>query len=231
MLAPSNTCRREASMKIEWIGHACFCLTSQAGLKVITDPYQSGYRNIINYGPIKESADIVTVSHDHGDHNYVSAVVGSPTVVKGSGITRIKGIEFKGIAVYHDRVKGAERGPNTIFLFEIEDIHFTHLGDLGHPLSSEQLGELKNTDVLFAPIGGPMATLELQEVIDLWESLKPRIVIPMHFKTAKCVFPKYSADDLISLRPDAKKVRASEVSLTKGRLPTSTQILILEPLP
>jgi len=218
-------------MKIEWIGHACFCLTSQAGLKVITDPYQTGFRDIINYAPIKESADIVTVSHDHGDHNYVSAVAGSPTLVKGSGITRIKGVEFKGIAVYHDRAKGAERGPNTIFLFELDGIHFTHLGDLGHPLSSEQLGELKNTDVLFAPTGGPMATLELQEVIDLWENLKPCIVIPMHFKTAKCAFPKYSANDLTNLRPDAKKVGASEVSLVKGRLPTSTQILILEPLP
>jgi L-ascorbate metabolism protein UlaG (beta-lactamase superfamily) len=217
-------------MKIEWIGHACFRLTSQTGLRLITDPYQSGFRNIVNYGPIKESADIVTVSHEHGDHNYVSAVAGSPTVVKGSGITRVKGIEFKGIAVYHDRAKGAERGPNIIFLFEVDGIRFAHLGDLGHPLLPEQLRELESTEVLFAPIGGPAATLELQEVIDLWESLKPGIVIPMHFRTAKCVFPKYGVDDLIRLRPGAKRVGASEVSLAKERLPSSTQILILEPL-
>jgi L-ascorbate metabolism protein UlaG (beta-lactamase superfamily) len=217
-------------MKIKWLGHACFSLTSQTGLKLITDPYESGFRNILNYGPIKESADIVTVSHEHGDHNCVSAVAGNPAVVKGSGITRVKGIEFKGIAVYHDQVKGAERGPNTIFVFELDGIRLAHLGDLGHPLAPEQRRELENTEVLFAPTGGPMATLELQEVIDLWASLKPGIVIPMHFKTAKCAFPKYGAEDLIRLRPDAKRVGASEVSLTKEQLPTATQILVLDPL-
>ena len=216
-------------MKIEWIGHACFCITSQAGVKIITDPYESGFRDIINYGPVSESADVVTVSHEHGDHNHVSAVSGSPVVVNTPGITNLKGLEFKGIAVYHDRVKGKERGPNTIFVFEVDGIRLAHLGDLGHPLSPEQLGELEGTEVLFAPTGGPAATLELQEVIDLWESLKPPVVIPMHFRTAKCSFPKYNADDLISLKPSAKKMGASEISLSKEGLSAPAQILILEP--
>lgn len=217
-------------MKIEWIGHACFCITSQTGLKVIMDPYESGFRDIIKYRPVEKSGDIVTVSHDHGDHNYVSSVSRNPVVLKDPGIKSVNGIEFKGIAAYHDRVKGAKRGPNTIFTFDMEGIRLAHLGDLGHPLSSEQLKELEGTEVLFAPTGGPAATLELLEVIDLWERLKPRIVIPMHFNTAQCVFPKYSAEDLTRLRPATKRTGTSELSLAKDGLPGSTQILILDHL-
>jgi len=215
-------------MKIEWIGHACFCITSEKGLKIITDPYETGFRNIINYGPVDESADIVTVSHEHGDHNNVAAVSGNPTVVKDTGTTSAKGIEFKGIGVYHDQAKGAERGPNTIFVFEVDGIRIAHLGDLGHPLSAEGLRALEGTEVMLAPTGGPMATLEMQEAIDVWESIKPAVVIPMHFKTERCTFPRYSAEDLISLRPAASKINASSVTLTKDELPEPTEIMILE---
>ncbi len=217
-------------MKIEWIGHACFCITSETGLKIITDPYESGYRNIIKYGAIGKSGDIVAVSHDHGDHNYVSSVAGNPAVVKSPGMKTVKGIQFKGIAVYHDRAKGAERGPNIIFAFDLDGVRLAHLGDLGHPLSPEQLKELEGIEVLFAPTGGPAATLEIQEVIGLWETLKPRIVIPMHFKTARCTFPKYSAEDLTRLRPAACITRSCELSVTKSTLPKPTQIMILDHL-
>jgi L-ascorbate metabolism protein UlaG (beta-lactamase superfamily) len=223
------TSRKGGEVKIEWIGHACFCITSQAGLKILTDPYETGFRDIINYGPVNESADIVTVSHEHGDHNHVAAVSGDPTVVKATGVTSVKGVDFKGIAVYHDRVQGTERGPNTIFTFEVDGIRLTHLGDLGHPLSAEQMGELAGTQVLFAPTGGPAATLELEEVIDLWERLKPAVVIPMHFRTERCSFPKYSADDLVKMRPAAKKAGASEISILKDELPEAIEIVILEP--
>ena len=216
-------------MKIEWIGHACFCITSEKGLKIVTDPYETGFRNIINYGAVDESADIVTVSHEHGDHNNVAAVSGDPAVVKEKGTKSVKGIEFKGIGVYHDQAKGAERGPNTIFVFEVDGIRIAHLGDLGHPLSAEELKELEGTEVMLAPTGGPMATLEVQEAIDVWESIKPAVVIPMHFKTEKCSFPRYSAEDLVSLRPAARKMESSSISLTKDGLPASTEIMILEP--
>jgi len=220
---------QEVDMKIEWIGHACFCITSETGLKIITDPYESGFRDIIAYGPVSESADIVTVSHEHGDHNDVSAISGNVTVVKGPGMTSARGVDFRGIATYHDRVQGAERGPNTIFAFEVDGIRLAHLGDLGHPLSNEQLGELESTQVLFAPTGGPAATLELTEVVELWEKLNPQVVLPMHFRTEKCSFPRYAAEDLVNLRPAASRVGASDISLSKDELPASTQVLILEP--
>jgi L-ascorbate metabolism protein UlaG (beta-lactamase superfamily) len=85
-------------MKIKWLGHASFMITAETGTKIITDPYVT--TEILNYGEIKESADIVTVSHEHTDHNNVAAVKGNPEVVRGTA--KAKGIEFKGIPTYHD---------------------------------------------------------------------------------------------------------------------------------
>lgn len=216
-------------MKIEWIGHACFCITAQKGVKIITDPYEAGLGGLINYGPVNESADIVTVSHDHGDHNHVPAVSGHPVVVKGTGITEARGIEFKGTAAYHDQSNGAKSGANTIFSFEVDGIRLAHLGDLGHSLSSEQLSELQGTEILFAPTCGAPATLDLGEAVDLWERLRPRVVVPMHFKNAKCTFPKYDIDDLVRLRSDVKKMGTSIISFSKDDLPAPVQIILLDP--
>lgn len=87
-------------MKIKWLGHACFMITSDSGTRIITDPYVTG--GMLSYGEIKESADIVTISHEYGDHNNAAAVQGSPEVVKGAVTVKSKGIEFKGILTYHD---------------------------------------------------------------------------------------------------------------------------------
>jgi len=219
---------KEDAMKIEWLGHACFLITSTAGLKIITDPYEPNYRDIIKHGAIDSSADIVTVSHEHGDHNYVSAVAGNPAVIVNTGITKAKDIEFIGLPSYHDQTKGSERGVNTIFKFEVDGIRITHLGDLGHQLSDEKLADIEGTDILFAPTGGPGATLELKEMIEFWENIRPQVVIPMHFKMDKCIFPKYGVDDLIQLRPETIKAGNTILSISKDELPDPIQIYVLE---
>ena len=98
-------------MKIKWLGHASFLITAEDGTKIITDPYVTGRG--INYGEITEAADIVVISHQHGDHSNAAAVKGKPQIVTAS--QKAKGIEFKGIQSFHDASGGRERGPNTIF--------------------------------------------------------------------------------------------------------------------
>ena len=139
-------------MKIEYLGHACFMITSDAGIKIITDPYTAG--GDLNFGEIKESADIVTVSHGHFDHNNVSAVRGNPELVKGTVTAEVKGIPFKGIPAYHDEATGSKRGDNTIFCFDVDGIRLCHLGDLGHQLDDKQVTDLDTVDILFIPVGG-----------------------------------------------------------------------------
>ncbi|MBA7536686.1 hypothetical protein ES705_28950 [subsurface metagenome] len=137
-------------MKIKWLGHSAFMVTSDTGIKILTDPYVTG--GDLRYGEIKESADIVTVSHNHTDHNNVAAVGGNPQVVKGTA--RIKGIEFKGIPTYHDDAGGKKRGDNTMLCFEVDGVRVCHLGDLGHQLSDMQVAELGRIDILLIPVGG-----------------------------------------------------------------------------
>jgi len=216
-------------LKIQWFGQSCFCITSQAGLKLITDPYQTGLSPRFLYAPVNSSADIVTVSHSHGDHDNISAVSGNPVIIRNSGVTSVKGLEIKGVMTFHDKVKGAELGPNIIFTFEMDGLRLAHLGDLGHPLDSEQIAELKGTDILFVPAGGGNPQ-DFQDVINLWQQLKPRLVIPMHFSTVHCLSQKYKAEDLLRLVPGAKIIGDSQISVTKNNLPASTQIFILDPL-
>lgn len=122
-------------MKIKWLGHASFLVTSEEGKKIITDPYSIA--GGISYSPINESADIVTISHDHRDHNNDEAVAGNPQVIREEGIRKVKGIEFKGIPSYHDVARGSQRGNNIIFCFTVDGINVCHLGDLGHLLNDK----------------------------------------------------------------------------------------------
>jgi len=213
-------------MKIKWLGHACFLITSKDGTRVITDPYAVG--GGINYSPIKETADVVVVSHEHGDHSNVSAVQGKPEVIKGEGIKIAKSVQFRGIASYHDASQGEQRGTNTVFCFTIDNIRLCHLGDLGHVLSSEQVSKINAVDILFVPVGG-FYTIDASVASQVCEQLKPNIVIPMHFKTPKCDYPIAGVEDFLKGKKNVRTMGDSEVDLERERLPVATEILLLQP--
>lgn len=214
-------------MKVKWLGHACFLITSESGLKIITDPYVQ--ERGIKYSPIDESADIVTVSHDHFDHNNVAAVKGNPEVVKGSGTKTVKGIQFKGVATHHDEAKGSQRGDNVVFCFSIDGIKVCHLGDLGHRLSKQEITEIGAIDILLIPVGG-FFTIDAKTASQVCEDLKPKVIIPMHFKTPKCVdFPITQVDDFLAGKPNVKRLNSSETDFKASQLPETTEIVVLQP--
>jgi len=171
-------------VKIRWFGHACFLLESQIGTKIVTDPFDGS----VGYKIPKVEADVVTVSHDHYDHNYVEAVQGDPTIIKAPGEYNTCGVSIKGISTYHDEAKGAKRGPNIVFVFEIDGIKVCHLGDLGHLLTKLQEEEIGEVDVLLLPVGGTF-TLDFEGAAAVMEQLNPKIVVPMHFKTPAVSMP------------------------------------------
>ena len=204
-------------MKIKWLGHAAFLITSDSGIRIITDPYETS--DILTYGRTEESADIVTVSHDHGDHNNVAAVQGNPQEVRGT--TEAKGIKIKGIPTAHDEVGGSERGSNTVFCFEVDGVNICHMGDLGHPLSNDQLTELGKVDVLLIPVGG-LFTIDARTASEIGNQLKPKVIIPMHYKTDKCGLPINSVDEFIKGKNNVTRVDSSEIELSEGKLPADT---------
>lgn len=213
-------------MIIKWLGHACFLLTSEEGLRVITDPYTVG--GGINYSPIKEAADIVVISHGHADHNNVSAVRGKPEVVKGSGIRTAKGVQFRGIATYHDASQGKQRGTNTVFCFSLEGIKLCHLGDLGHLLGQAQISEIGAVDILFIPVGG-FYTIDAAEASQVCNQLKSKVTIPMHFRTPQCTYPITGVDDFLRNKENVRKMDSSEIEFRLEELPTVTEIVVLKP--
>jgi L-ascorbate metabolism protein UlaG (beta-lactamase superfamily) len=182
----------------------------------------------INYSPIKETADVVVVSHDHGDHSNVSTVQGKPEVVKGSGTKTARGIQFKGIASYHDASQGTQRGLNTVFCFAIDNMKLCHLGDLGHVLDPEQVNEIGAVDILFAPVGG-FFTIDASVASRVCDQLKPKVVIPMHFKTPKCDYPIAGVEDFLGGKKDVRRVGNSEADFERERIPAATEIVLLQP--
>lgn len=168
-------------MILTWLGHSCFKLQDKIGpdgVTVVTDPFgkQFGLK-----APNCE-ADIITVSHDHEDHNNVSALRGNPFVVNCAGEYDIKNVLIEGVDSFHDDVQGSGRGRNLIFRFEIDDISVVHLGDLGQSLDDAQLEKLAGTDILLIPVGGKY-TLDAKKAVDVIAQIEPRIVVPMHYKT------------------------------------------------
>jgi L-ascorbate metabolism protein UlaG (beta-lactamase superfamily) len=171
-------------MEITWLGHSSFLLQDSKGRKLLTDPFDA----TIGYEIYKGSPDIVTISHQHFDHNYTKELNGNYKTLDKIGMFYICDISIKGTPSYHDKNKGAKRGDNIIFTFKMDDYTLCHLGDLGHPLSNDDIDAIGNVDVLFIPVGGNY-TLNGKEAAEVTKKINPKIVIPMHYKTPLVSFP------------------------------------------
>ncbi|MEP7198719.1 MAG: MBL fold metallo-hydrolase [Chloroflexota bacterium] len=209
-------------MEITWYGHSCFRLRGREGI-VITDPFgkECGYE-----WP-RPRADIVTVSHEHANHNQGDRVAGDPKIVHGPGEYEINNIFITGIGTFHDNKKGAERGKNTIYLIEFDDLKVCHLGDLGHVPTETQAEALAGLDVLFVPVGGVTA-LHAAQAAEVVSQLEPRIVIPMHYQT-KAFTGKLDDLDKFFKEMGLKTVEQQDtLKVTKNSLPEETQVVVLK---
>ncbi len=162
-------------MDIKYLGHASFFIKSKDA-RVITDPYDSS----IGIKFPKMEADIVTVSHPHGDHNNVAGVTGNPLVLDWPGEFEKNGVRMFAYKSYHDKQKGAERGENILFKFEIEGMSILHCGDLGFVPDNGFLEEIGEVNILMVPVGG-FYTIDPDEAIALIKKIEPNMVIPMHY--------------------------------------------------
>jgi L-ascorbate metabolism protein UlaG (beta-lactamase superfamily) len=221
--APASTAQPNG-LKVKWFGQSAFSITSASGFKVITDPYTPTTH--LTYGEIRESADIVTVSHEHGDHNNTGPIQGNPAVIRTS--TELKNIRFKAVATFHDASQGKERGSNTVFCFELDGIKICHLGDLGHLLSDQQIADIGKVDILLIPVGG-YYTIDAAAASQVVDQIKPSVVIPMHYKTNKYDGPLAAVDDFLKGKKNINASNSGDTEFKAGSLPSSTQIVVLKP--
>jgi len=209
-------------MKIKWLGHACFLLTSDNGIRVVTDPYD----NTVGYKVEKIDAEIVSTSHDHYDHNYVDMVSENAKHVKSEGKTNIDGIEITGVTSFHDDCKGEKRGKNVIFKFKIDGIDVCHLGDLGHVLSDSQVREIGNVDVLLVPVGG-VYTIDYKGAVEVMKLVNPKITIPMHYKTPALIFDVDGVENFLSAT-GGKHIGKQEIELKKDEIENWPKVVALD---
>ncbi len=209
-------------MKIKWLGHSCFLITSERGINILTDPFD----DTLGYKMTKEKINIITISHEHYDHNNTMGIKGKPVVLKGTVNRDTHKMIFKGIPSYHDSVYGKYRGSNTIFLIKADEMVLCHLGDLGHLLENTQLDEMNQVDILFIPVGG-YYTLNHIQADQVIEQIKPKIVIPMHYKTDAI---KWSIDPLSSFldkKQNINLIGENSFDIDLGSLPDKTTIYVL----
>ena len=157
-------------MKLTWNGHACFTM-ELGGTTVVVDPYPDNY--VPGVGHVDAAADIVLCSHQHNDHKAVE-------VVKLTG--KAPKLDVEELHTFHDPEGGALRGPNIIHLFRAEGMKIAHCGDLGCDPAPELKEKLRDLDVMMIPVGG-FYTIDANEAKALVDELKPRVVIPMHYRS------------------------------------------------
>jgi len=214
---------------IFWLGHACFVIQA-GGATILVDPYnqQVGYEV-----PKVESVDVVTISHEHFDHNYVEMAAGKPLVLRGlagNGARfhaidqRAAHVRIRNVPSFHDPEQGKARGRNSIFVFEVlsagSPVSIVHMGDFGEKrLSAEQIRTIGPVDVLLLPVGGHF-TIGPAEADQVIADLKPKVVVPMHWKTAKVTLPIQDADPFVKGKKTApgQYVSGNRLNVTESLL-------------
>ena len=214
-------------MKVKWYGHAAFKLTTAKGVRIILDPYEPGFGGALTYGTITDEADLVLTSHDHGDHSYVRDIKGKFTRIEKEGSYDEAGVKIRAIPCFHDPSKGKERGNNLIFVIEADGVKVAHVGDLGHVLDPGTLQKIGPVDLLLLPVGG-FYTIDAKEATEVMHAIKPRLTIPMHYRTEKCGFPITTVDDFTKGKKEVKVLNASELEVTSETLPKDAEIVVLK---
>ena len=208
-------------MDITWLGHSCFRIKGSQAI-IITDPFPPE----LGYTLGKQTANIITLSHQHPSHSYAQGIGGEPKIIKGPGEYEISGILIIGIATFHDNQRGQVRGKNTVYVMEIDGVSVCHLGDLGHVLSTEQVEEIGRVDVLFLPVGGG-STINPAIAAEVILQLEPNAVIPMHYKTPAIKRELDSVDVFLKEMGMGQIEPRPKLTLSKSNLPLSTQVFLL----
>jgi L-ascorbate metabolism protein UlaG (beta-lactamase superfamily) len=197
-------------MHVEWFGQSAFALTAPEA-SVFIDPFGDvsalADRGIeFNYPPIEApSPDLLLVTHEHLDHNGVEAIAGDPAILRSTAGRLESPIgEVLAVASEHDDEAGTVRGPNTIFVFELDGVRVAHFGDFGQSeLRKEQAAAIGEVDLVFIPVGGG-PTIGAAQAAAIVERLGPRWVVPMHFRTPRTSFLE-TEEEFAALMPRVER--------------------------
>lgn len=214
-------------MDIVHLGHSSFKIRGKKAT-LITDPFDP---NLVGLKFPKTEADIISISHHHKDHDYISGVSSANIVIDGPGEYEIKGVKITGIQTFHDQNDGADRGKNVIYKIEMDNITIAHLGDLGHKLNDAVSELLNGVDILIIPVGGYF-TIDATIASQIITALEPAITIPMHYLTGGMNKQEFSqlAELPVFLKEIGKEdiIPLNKLSITKDKISAEPQVVVLE---
>ncbi len=212
-------------MKIEYLGHSAFRFTFANGKTLLTDPYtRVGYEL-----PKALTADIVTVSHGHFDHNYTAAIQGKFTLVDKPQAYTFDGITVRGVLCKHDNQGGTLRGENIAFVIQADGVTVCHMGDIGEEVRQEFIERLGEIDVLLIPVGGTY-TVDYLGAKAYIDAIQPKLVIPMHYRPKDGAIDVSNEKPFLDLYPNVTYANPKySAEITRDKLPqTGTDILFME---
>ena len=191
-------------------------------MSVLIDPFSKE----IGWRPPRIKDQLVLITHDHYDHNNLEEAGKEVMVIRNPGEYEAKGVFVQGIASFHDKVQGAERGPNTIYVIKWEEMTICHLGDLGQEkLEDHQVDLIGEVDVLLIPVGGKY-TINYKEAVGVVGQIEPKIIIPMHYQVPGLNIDLEPADKFIKemgLTPET----TDKFKITKKTLPQEEMKLVV----
>lgn len=215
-------------MKLTWLGHSSFLLEESTGTRIVTDPYHSH----VGFEMPEVEADIVTVSHSHGDHDNVANVGGNPTVINRVGAYEIGGVHILAQRSYHDDQKGALRGNNVIFKYRMDGVDVCHMGDIGEECNAILVESLMPVNVLLIPVGGNY-TIDAAQAKEYVDRIMPDVVIPMHYKTKDCELDIDKINEFLSLFDDENVIHVDDTTVEFDRADfdgEETKVFVLDKL-
>ena len=207
-------------MEINWLGHSCIKIQSR-GITLITDPYPAS----IGISMSKPNANIVTVSNEDPNHSFVNGISGNPKVLSGPGEYEIENYYISGLGTDRYEFEG-DRRINTIFSYRGEGLTLCHLGDIGKPLSPRDLERLRQSDILFVPVGGGCVA-ETSQIAQMTRNISPRLVIPLHYQTDKVKVELSPLEDFLKAFEVNDPTPQSKITATATNLPRDLEVAIL----
>ncbi len=192
-------------MKLQYLGHACFRIISEMGTTVVCDPYKADW---VGFAMTPVRCDVVTISHHHGDHDCLDGILGQPAELDTEICCTADDIAVESISTFHDDVQGAKRGKNLVFVFTVDGLKVVHMGDIGF-FDENVVAKIKNCDVLLLPVGGTF-TVDAKGAKRYVDAVQPKIVVPMHYKSAEHKFDVDGVDKFLALF-DSAQIRPSRL--------------------
>ena len=213
-------------MVIEWLGHSCFLVTTKNGTRILFDPYD----DTVGYSRAEKEVDVVVVSHQHFDHNSLSRITGSFTVVNKPGVYTFGEITIECIKTWHDHSAGAHRGVNLVSVLSVRGIRLCHMGDLGSIPDDDLMDKIKGVEILPIPVGGRY-TINVNEALEICGRVEPNIIIPMHFKTPATdmdIAPLHDFLEAVGREYDVSYPGQCYLNIDMATLKKRTRIVVME---